>query len=85
MLKCININDILTDEPIEQPYSGKKITLKGNIGVLKIGKEEYLFEAVQALVKEENVDSIKLCQKLGFQFVEKVFTSGEEYLRFLYT
>ena len=53
--------------------------------VMRIGKEDYQFEAVQALVKEENVDSIKLCQKLGFQFVEKVFTNGEEYLRFLYT
>ena len=53
--------------------------------VMKIGKEEYFFEAVQALVKEENVDSIKLCYKLGFRLVEKVCHEGEEYLRFLYT
>ena len=53
--------------------------------VMKIGKEEYQFEAVQALVKEENVNSIKLCNKLGFQLVEKVCQDGEEYLRFLHT
>ena len=52
---------------------------------MKIGKEEYQFEAVQALVKEENVNSIKLCNKLGFQLVEKVCQDGEEYLRFLHT
>lgn len=40
--------------------------------VLKVGKEEYEFEKVQALVKEENIPSIHLCQKLGFQFQEKV-------------
>ena len=53
--------------------------------VMKIGKEEYQFEAVQALVKEENEASIKLCNKLGFHLEEKVYTNGEEYLRFLHT
>lgn len=53
--------------------------------VMKIGKEEYFFEAVQALVKEENEASIHLCHKLGFHLVGKVCQDGEEYLRFLYT
>ena len=53
--------------------------------VMKIGKEEYQFETVQALVKEENEASIKLCNKLGFHIEEKVYTNGEEYLRFLHT
>lgn len=52
--------------------------------VLKLGKEEYEFEKVQALVKEGNTDSIGLCHKLGFEFYEKVQVEGEEYLRFLY-
>ena len=53
--------------------------------VMKIGREEYEFEAVQALVKEGNTASINLCQKLGFRFIEKVWYEKEEYLRFLYT
>lgn len=51
--------------------------------VLKVGKEEYEFECVQALVKEGNIASIKLCQKLGFQLRGKVMEEGKEYLRFL--
>lgn len=52
--------------------------------VMKIGKEDYEFEAMQALVKEENIASINLCKKLGFRLKEKVYQDGEEYLRFLY-
>ena len=52
--------------------------------VLRVGKEEYEFERVQALVKEGNEASIGLCHKLGFEFYEKVQVEGEEYLRFLY-
>ena len=51
--------------------------------VLKIGKEDYEFEKVQALVKEGNEASINLCKKLGFKFQDKVKAEGEEYLRFL--
>lgn len=51
--------------------------------VLKAGQEEYEFEKVQALVKEGNIPSIHLCQKLGFQFLEKVWEEKEEYFRFL--
>lgn len=51
--------------------------------VLSLGKEEYEFEKVQALVKEGNKASIQLCEKLGFIFDTKVHIEGEEYLRFL--
>lgn len=51
--------------------------------VLKVGKEEYEFESVQALVKEENIASVNLCRKLGFGLQDKVVEEGEEYLRFL--
>ena len=53
------------------------------MAVLKVGKEEYGFEKVQALVKEGNIPSIHLCQKLGFQLQGKVVEGREEYLRFL--
>ena len=52
--------------------------------VLNLGKEEYEFENIQALVKEGNEASIGLCKKLGFEFQGKVQEEGEEYLRFLY-
>ena len=52
--------------------------------VLRVGKEEYEFEQIQALVKEGNEASIHLCRKLGFEYMEKVKEGNEEYLRFLY-
>ena len=52
--------------------------------VLRVGKEEYEFEQVQALVKEGNEASVNLCRKLGFKYWEKVKEGKEEYLRFLY-
>ena len=53
--------------------------------VMEVGKEEYQFETIQTLVKEGNLPSIKLCEKLGFSLKNKVWQDGEEYLRFLYT
>ena len=53
--------------------------------VLKLGKEEYEFEKIQALVKEGNRASIHLCEKLGFKFWGIVQEKGEKYLRFLYS
>ena len=52
--------------------------------VLQIGQKEYEFDRIQALVKEENTASVKLCYKLGFKLEDKVTEKGEEYLRFLY-
>lgn len=52
------------------------------MAVLKLGKEEYEFEKVQALVKEGNEASVGLCNKLGFKFCGRVQVEGEEYLRF---
>lgn len=52
--------------------------------VLWVGKEEYEFETIQTLVKEGNTASINLCQKLGFEFREKVEYEGEEYLRYTF-
>lgn len=52
--------------------------------VLKVGKTEYEFEKLQALVKEGNEASVNLCRKLGFEYQGKVEEGKEEYLRFLY-
>lgn len=51
---------------------------------LSVGKSEYEFEKVQALVKEGNEASVNLCKKLGFVFQDLVKEQGEDYLRFLY-
>lgn len=53
------------------------------MAVLNIGKEDYEFEKIQALVKEGNEASANLCLKLGFKLQNKVKIEGEEYLRFL--
>ena len=42
------------------------------LAVLQLGKEEYEFEKVQALVKEGNEASISLCKKLGFEYLQQV-------------
>lgn len=52
--------------------------------VLEIGREEYEFETIQALVKEGNKASVNLCKKLGFRLDGRVREGEEEYLRFLY-
>ena len=52
--------------------------------VLKVGKEEYEFEQIQALIKEGNEASVNLCKKLGFEYWGKTEEGKEEYLRFLY-
>lgn len=51
--------------------------------ILKVGKEEYEFQRVQALVMAGNRASVNLCRKLGFTCVEKVQSEEKEYLRFL--
>lgn len=47
---------------------------------LLIGRRDYGFTAVQALVQEENKISGKLCQKLGFTLGKKVIEQGQQYL-----
>lgn len=51
--------------------------------VISLGKEEYEFDQIQVLIKEENLPSLMLSEKLGFTFEEKVLWEKEEYLRYL--
>lgn len=62
----------------------KGYALECCMAVLEVGRQEYEFETVQALVKEENTASVSLCRKLGFEWQDKVRENGEEYLRFLF-
>lgn len=46
---------------------------------LRVGREEYGFTKVQALVLPQNDASIKLCEKLGFQQEGEVMEKGKRY------
>lgn len=69
---------------IMEPEQRKGYAFECCDAILKLGKEEYEFEKVQALVKEGNEASIHLCKKLGFQYAGRVREEKEAYLRFLY-
>lgn len=50
------------------------------LAALQVGRDEYGFDVVQALVCEENLASIRLCEKLGFSCLKKVTEQEKEYL-----
>lgn len=62
------------------PWQRKGLAYETCRKVLEIGKQDYDFTWVQALVREENVASVRLCEKLGFFFDRKVVEQGQEYL-----
>jgi RimJ/RimL family protein N-acetyltransferase len=47
---------------------------------LEIGRQDYGFTLVNAMVRKENTASLKLCEKLGFEEKRKVSYMGREYL-----
>lgn len=51
--------------------------------VIENSREEFGFEMIQALVKEGNYNSARLCLKLGFKETEPVFWEEEKYLRYI--
>ena len=51
--------------------------------ILEIAYEEYEIKDVQALIREGNLASIRLCEKLGFSFSEIAESEGNRYLRYL--
>ena len=69
---------------IGEEYQRQGYAYEACKAVLDVGKNEYEFNTVQALVKEENIPSVELCKKLGFVLKGKVLEQGEEYLLFLY-
>lgn len=76
------------DEPelgfvIGVPYQNQGFAYEACKRILEIGKEDYGFTKVQALVKEQNLASLELCKKLGFIIEETVVEQGEEFLRLI--
>ena len=67
---------------IAERYQNKGYGYECCKAVIAVGKEEYGFEQIQALVKEKNKVSISLCEKLGLHQKRKVIWEGEEYLYF---
>ncbi len=65
---------------IASDYQRKGLAYEVCQKALQVGKEEYGFIRVQALVKEENIPSIGLCEKLGFSLAGKKKEQGEDYL-----
>lgn len=53
--------------------------------ILDYAKEELRFDAVQALVKEENKASVSLLNKLGFTYRKKIYEEGTDYLLYVKT
>ena len=51
--------------------------------LMKLAETVYELEVVQALVKEENVASVRLLKKIGFSYVEDVMVDGKKYQRYL--
>lgn len=75
------------DEPelgfvIGEEYQRQGYAFECCEAALKVGKEDYEFEKVQALIKEGNTASIELCKKLGFVFENDVEMERERYLRY---
>lgn len=68
---------------IGEEYQRRGYAMECCEAALKVGKEEYEFEKVQALIKEGNVASIGLSERLGFQFEQEVEVEGETYLRYI--
>ena len=75
----VELGFVIMEEEQKKGYAYECCT-----AVLELGRKEYEFERVQALVKEGNEASVRLCEKLGFKYAGKVAEEKEEYLRFLF-
>lgn len=62
------------------PWQRQGLAYEVCTAALKVGKEEYGFTCVQALVQEENLASAGLLEKLGFSLQKKIMEQGQEYL-----
>lgn len=52
--------------------------------ILTYAKEELYFDQIQAFVREENIPSRKLLEKLGFTYHRTVIENNREYLQMLF-
>lgn len=69
---------------IGTPFWGRGYATEVCEGILSfIEKEEFGFERVNCLIEPENVASIHVAQKLGFQFLEEVHREGKKMRRYV--
>lgn len=68
---------------IEVPYQRQGYAFEVCRAIVDYGFHELDFEKIQALVKAENVASVMLCKKLGFECCGEVEEQGEEYERYV--
>lgn len=66
---------------IGRSWQGRGIAYEICRGILEYGREELLFERVQALVRVENQASLRLCEKLGFEKKEELVMNGKPHFR----
>ena len=69
---------------IAVPYQRQGYAYEVCQAILAFGREELGFNRVQAFVMKENEKSRALCEKLGFEYAEKVEIEGVEYERMVW-
>ena len=74
----VELGFVIAEECWRQGY-GFEVCSK----LMDLAGEVYEFECVQALVKKENEASIRLLEKLGFQYMEETEFDGDLYQRYL--
>lgn len=62
------------------PWQGRGYACEVCSAVLAYAREELSMEKVQALVRPENVRSLRLCEKLGFVTAGETAMDGEKYV-----
>lgn len=66
---------------IAVPYQRQGYAFEVCKAIVDYGTEELGFHQMQALTDKENLASIKLCRKLGFNWKDQVETRGKQYER----
>lgn len=65
------------------PWQGQGLAYEVCAAVLDYGVRILEFHCFQALVEPENTASLHLCNKLGFQEVERIYVEDKEYIRLI--
>lgn len=76
------------DEPelgfvIAENYQRQGYAYECCSAVVEVGKKEYGFDKIQALVQKENEASLGLCKKLGFERKEEFINENKKYFRWV--
>jgi RimJ/RimL family protein N-acetyltransferase len=68
-------------------YEGKGFGYESSIAILKLAKEKFKVDIISAIVNQQNTNSIKLLEKLGFIYKKQInpFEEDKELLLFAKT